>query len=222
MGKLLSSVRLFSCQTRLWLIRKGIDLSFTDDKLARLNCHWIERQEESQEDIYWTRTLAKMTCNRDSTREEFDKTRRACKNLIEHAITSNHVTLTEALMALAEVLKQQELHPDNLDRLDLVDDNAGAMLHQQNPLQPADNRGSTSLGTIPHLPMPISSTSASTEDTAVISAAAVSTQDATPTEQTSRPSKHQRPISSDIEAHDKANRPDQFRQDALDDLRRIL
>ena len=83
----------------------GIDLSFNDDNRTRLNCHWIERNEVSGKDIYWTGTLARMDCNLVATKEDFNKTRRACKNLIEHAISSNHVSLTAEIAALAEVLE---------------------------------------------------------------------------------------------------------------------
>ena len=158
-----------------------------------------------------------MDCNLKATKEEFDKTRRACKNLIEHAIMSNHATLTVELTALAAILKQQKL---NLDDAYPVGNNAGTALDEHVTLQLGDDDVPTSLGAIPQFPMPTSSTAASTGHPTAVSAT-VTAQHASLTEETVRASKHQRPISSEVEAHDKANRQGPFRQEAVDELRRI-
>jgi hypothetical protein len=172
----------------------------------------------SGEDEYWTRSLARMDCNLESSKEDFDKTRRACKSLIEHAITSNHVTLSAELTALAAILKQQE---SNSKDLQAANDNANTTLHGHSILQPRDNGASTNPDPIPQPPILTSSTIISAGHHTTVSAAAISTQDDTLTEETIRAAKHQRPVSSDIEAHNKANRPDHFRQENLDELRRL-
>jgi len=158
-----------------------------------------------------------MDCNLVATKEEFDKTRQACKNLIEHAITSNHVTLTAELTALAGILKQQKLNSD--DAYPALQ-NIGTARDEHITLQRGNDDVPTSLGAIPQFPMPTSSTAASTGQRTAVTAT-VTAQHASLTEETVRASKHQRPISSEIEAHDKANRPDPTRQEALDELCRI-
>lgn len=62
----------------------GIELSFKPGRETCLNCGWVERDEFTQGEVYWVRTMCELP---SKSLEDFERMRRSIKTLIECVIS---------------------------------------------------------------------------------------------------------------------------------------